>query len=710
MYGGHGGLGYARVSFNDIYSFDIETEEWAHIQPENTTAQFPEPRGGHSMFADGNTVFIYGGWNSEMQYSNVIMYNIETNEWSDPDIYNEIPRWNHSGILVNAIPSKKYFIFGGEQGDFPEGGPRHFGVATNSSCYLDLETKNWSKVETEAEEEGGKPFIPPAAEYAGVSYHHKTQQLLVYGGWNNQWLGGLYSLSVAKIVGPDYAVVSIEPNLGQLSGNQPITIKGQGFDQSSVVKVYFTVGSTPVDVPSKNSVEVSGNSISDDEIQCLTPNFDQFGPKEATVQVSINNKDLTTTYSFFSFFMNTRALKSLAYGPGLLQSGACGAETEFVIQARNDTGENRSSGRDEFEVKITTIPREEGEAKKELPAEIIDNDNGKYTVKYTAEEPCDVKIQILFKDDKSNMVPLRGSPYTATFDDKANANANMLTGPAMKDFVASELDKIQNFIQDSTKGSTTKDKDIEDVKVLIAVKDIVDNVNATNDQTILRLDALDESLKMLKEAEIAKESQMRAITKLHETYNVLKKQVKDIRKEIAPLVQGEDERNTTLIRKLEDELKDFFTQIKKRDFYKYNTGVELAKEKLVSINDEIAVLEQKIEDYGYNSKKFGSPDAINPSIKQVEVIKTEVVNMNGLWNHIEICTNKFEGYMKSKWIETDPYDMEDECKKLMKSLKEMKVDKKQNAYVGILEEIKKWLIFLPLIADLRDDSMRDRHW
>lgn len=54
--------------------------------------------------------------------------------------------------------------------------------------------------------------------------------------------------------------------------------------------------------------------------------------------------------------------------------------------------------------------------------------------------------------------------------------------------------------------------------------------------------------------------------------------------------------------------------------------------------------------------------------------------------------------------------MEDEVKKLMKTLKDMKVDKRANAYLGILEEIKKWLIFLPLIAELRDPAMRERHW
>ena len=46
----------------------------------------------------------------------------------------------------------------------------------------------------------------------------------------------------------------------------------------------------------------------------------------------------------------------------------------------------------------------------------------------------------------------------------------------------------------------------------------------------------------------------------------------------------------------------------------------------------------------------------------------------------------------------------------MKTLKDMKVDKRANAYVGILDEIKKWLVFLPLISELANDAMLDRHW
>lgn len=103
------------------------------------------------------------------------------------------------------------------------------------------------------------------------------------------------------------------------------------------------------------SIEVPGTYISETELSCITPSYEQFGPKESIVQLSIQGGDLTTTWSSFTYFMNTRAYKSLAYGPGLLNEGAVGHPTEFIIQARNDQGENRRSGRDNFQVKITRV-------------------------------------------------------------------------------------------------------------------------------------------------------------------------------------------------------------------------------------------------------------------------------------------------------------------------------------------------------------------
>jgi len=66
----------------------------------------------------------------------------------------------------------------------------------------------------------------------------------------------------------------------------------------------------------------------------------------------------------------------------------------------------------------------------------------------------------------------------------------------MGKYISNELEQIYNFISETSKGAATKEKNIQDVKVLISVKDSVDSVFNLNDETVLRLDCLDESLRM----------------------------------------------------------------------------------------------------------------------------------------------------------------------------------------------------------------------
>jgi dynein heavy chain len=40
----------------------------------------------------------------------------------------------------------------------------------------------------------------------------------------------------------------------------------------------------------------------------------------------------------------------------------------------------------------------------------------------------------------------------------------------------------------------------------------------------------------------------------------------------------------------------------------------------------------------------------------------------------------------------------------------MKVDKRCDAFTGILDELKKMSLFLPLIGELKNKDMRERHW
>lgn len=53
-----------------------------------------------------------------------------------------------------------------------------------------------------------------------------------------------------------------------------------------------------------------------------------------------------------------------------------GEETTFIINARDEDGNNRTSGRDEWMVNIV-----DKVTKEEIKAEIQDNDDGTYNVK-----------------------------------------------------------------------------------------------------------------------------------------------------------------------------------------------------------------------------------------------------------------------------------------------------------------------------------------
>lgn len=62
-----------------------------------------------------------------------------------------------------------------------------------------------------------------------------------------------------------------------------MTIRGVGFTDANI-RVIFTCGKQPVDTfPTKMSLDAPGTYVSETELVCFTPNFEQFGPKEAIV-------------------------------------------------------------------------------------------------------------------------------------------------------------------------------------------------------------------------------------------------------------------------------------------------------------------------------------------------------------------------------------------------------------------------------------------
>jgi hypothetical protein len=90
-----------------------------------------------------------------------------------------------------------------------------------------------------------------------------------------------------------------------------------------------------------------------------------------------------------------------------------------------------------------------------------------------------------------------------------------------------------------------------------------------------------------------------------------------------------------MIKKFEEDLKVYTTELKKRDFYQYKTGTQESKARLALVGDELKQFDDRIVDLGYNAQKFDNPDMIQNSVKSVESIKQEIANMVLLWDFIQ---------------------------------------------------------------------------
>ena len=247
VFGGYGGIGYSRRDFNDVAVFELDQQQWLKVPPIQGKA--PDARSGHTASNHNNTsIFYFGGWNAGSQFNDLHILELGnlqngTSEaedgikfaWSNPDVTMGLPRWSHSGCSVKAIPNWRMFIFGGANTTSSQGNQPVTSCAyDNSVSVLDMGTMGW----TNPEIEGDLPSTRSDTEFA---YDSKNSRLLMFGGWNGEWSSDMIAMDIGNIVGPPYAIMGLEPEVGPVTGGVPITIRGIDFTNSDQITVRFLI-------------------------------------------------------------------------------------------------------------------------------------------------------------------------------------------------------------------------------------------------------------------------------------------------------------------------------------------------------------------------------------------------------------------------------------------------------------------------------------
>ena len=79
MFGGYDG----EIALDELWAFDVEQEEWEYIE---TFGVQPFRRWGHAATSHGTNLLIWGGKNGNLLHSDMFMYNVLTNTWTELEI------------------------------------------------------------------------------------------------------------------------------------------------------------------------------------------------------------------------------------------------------------------------------------------------------------------------------------------------------------------------------------------------------------------------------------------------------------------------------------------------------------------------------------------------------------------------------------------------------------------------------------------------
>jgi dynein heavy chain len=641
VFGGYGGPGYSRRDLDDLTTLDVESMEWVKVKPAGLA---PEKRSGHQAVAVDKKLYIFGGSNSITQFNDLHISDTEEDVLCWANFDNSLgggvqrPRWNHAACSVMAIPSWKVFLFGGRGGqlDTRQGGNTQ-GTFLNDVGVLDTGVGVWQypNYGTEANDILGDPPAPRAD--CAMDYDHKGSRLIVFGGWANEWYDEVYMLDV----GPPYAIMDVYPTSGPITGNTALSIEGIDFYNTQQVIVRFS---------SKKGAceEVRGVYVSGTKITCTSPDFSRWLPGDVVeVRVALGTDSYTTTFQTYTFFPVTNAANSLLFGPGVLDGCCVGEEVNFIIQARDLTNKNRTTGGDEFDVRVrqrdVKLDSEGDETVSEATVHgvfVEDRADGTYSVTFTAPNPGEFLIDVEFKGTYGGAAGhVRGSPCTARFEEFVSRENNTMGGKIVQDSVKDDLKYLLEFTSATQRGVSAKVQREDDpswtpelaVNALVKVKEHLTQAESEKIKVEFLLDRTNAVVAYLKMQGKNIGPMEAQLARARSTWQEVLTEIPQTHVRIAPLVKAQGAKTRSDIKAYQEGVEKYQSEVGGGAFKNFDTG-HLASLEMLDVADDVQTREQKrCEEMLHLANMFECPKDMQASQTLMLEIGEELSLFRELW-------------------------------------------------------------------------------
>jgi len=183
------------VFLNDMFCLDTTTKplRWTRV---NQRGDVPAPRCGHRLLALGSRLILFGGGCGEqwdMKYSDVHVFNPETNTWLRPKIQGQAPVCTFTVAFVLGV---FLFVFGGQS--------LLDNNLTNDLYVLDTVSMEWSKLQAQ------NPYPSPRDMASGNVVDNNMH---MFGGYCGSAIDNFFTLQMDPVLGGNpRAKLTLPPN------------------------------------------------------------------------------------------------------------------------------------------------------------------------------------------------------------------------------------------------------------------------------------------------------------------------------------------------------------------------------------------------------------------------------------------------------------------------------------------------------------------
>eukprot|EP00899_Mesostigma_viride_P003607 jgi/Mesvir1/13247/Mv18980-RA.1 len=237
------------------------------------------------------------------------------------------------------------------------------------------------------------------------------------------------------------------------------------------------------------------------------------------------------------------------------------------------------------------------------------------------------------------------------------------------------------------------------------------DVRSHKDTIELTLDRLAQVLKDQTEEGINVADKEKRLAALQEAWAEIKKSAPVVKAAAQPHQEAEGTKIKERISDFGNKVKGYRGTLISKVMYNFEAGYKKAYADIKASHEEVRALETEAADLKGLSDVFEFPDLMAPVVANVAGVRQDLVVLKDLWDVATLCEMQFHEWQQTPWeaINTDVVEegakaFVKEVRNLDKSLRDMDVFK------GLDKSVKNFITSIPLVADLRHPSMRQRHW